>query len=128
MLIPVINKIDMLKDKTLLNEYSNFENVIFISAKTHEHLDKLTDKLLSFINTGQIDNSETIVSNSRHAAALLNAGEALQKVLDGIKNNLTTDLLAFEIRFALQYLGEITGEIYTDDLLANIFSKFCIGK
>ncbi len=128
MIIPVVNKIDAIRDESILIAYRGLEHIIFLSAKTYLHLDELTEKLLSFVNTGKIDSGETIVSNSRHAAALFNAEEALQKVVDGIKNNLTTDLLAFEIRFALQYLGEITGEIYTDDLLANIFSKFCIGK
>ncbi len=128
MLLPVVNKMDMHGDESILKAFHTIENIIFISAKTHLHLEILTNKLLSFINTGEVENGETIVSNSRHAAALLQAEEALQKVMDGIKNNLSTDLLAFEIRFALQYLGEITGEIYTDDLLANIFSKFCIGK
>ena len=127
-IIPVVNKMDAIKDESLLSAFSEVENIVFISAKTHRHLEYLTNKLLSFVNAGKIESGETIVSNSRHAAALFNAEEALQKVVSGINNNLSTDLLAFEIRFALQYLGEITGEIYTDDLLANIFSKFCIGK
>jgi tRNA modification GTPase len=60
--------------------------------------------------------------------ALAAAEEALMRLLDGIETGLSTDLLAFESRQALQHLGEITGEIYTEDLLANIFSRFCIGK
>jgi len=128
MLIPVINKIDTLKNDLQLTAYKNLENIIFIAAKKQLHLDQLTNKLLSFIQSEQTSNSDTIVSNSRHATSLSNAEAALQKVVDGIKDNLTTDLLAFEIRDALQHLGAITGEIYTDDLLANIFSKFCIGK
>ena len=128
LLIPIVNKIDTDKGKILLKQLASRDNIFFISAKTHEHLEELTRKLLNYVNIGKIDNGETIVSNSRHAAALHQAEEALQKVVEGIKNNLATDLLAFEIRFALQHLGEITGDIYTDDLLANIFGKFCIGK
>ena len=68
------------------------------------------------------------MSNLRHAEALQNAANALEKVLNGIDNPITSDFLAIDIKQALYHLGEITGSISTDDLLDNIFSKFCIGK
>ena len=75
---------------------------------------------LNFVNTG----SQTIIQNNARFDLTLSSGFSGGLII----RHGFTDLLAFEIRFALQYLGEITGEIYTDDLLANIFSKFCIGK
>ena len=68
------------------------------------------------------------MTNARHASSLLKAETALTKVIEGMDDNLTSDFLALELKEALYQLGNITGEIYTDDLLGNIFSKFCIGK
>ncbi|MFY0652498.1 MAG: hypothetical protein JXQ96_10715 [Cyclobacteriaceae bacterium] len=69
-----------------------------------------------------------VVTNARHHQSLVNTQQALHAVLKGIDDQITNDFLAQDIRHSLHYLGEITGEITTDDLLANIFSKFCIGK
>ena len=71
---------------------------------------------------------QTIVSNSRHYDALYKADEALDAVLTGLSTGVTGDFIAMDIRQALHHLGEITGEISTDDLLDSIFSRFCIGK
>ena len=70
----------------------------------------------------------TIVTNSRHLEALQKAHESLNEVLNGMEMNITSDFIAMDIRRALAFLGEITGEISTDDLLGNIFGRFCIGK
>ena len=75
------------------------------------------------INTGS-----TVVTNLRHQQELVNTEHDLQRVIEGIDKGISNDLLAMDIRQALHHLGEITGEITTDDLLENIFSKFCIGK
>jgi tRNA modification GTPase len=69
-----------------------------------------------------------VVTNLRHQQELVNTEHALQQVIKGIEKGITNDILAIELRQALHHLGEITGEITTDDLLENIFSKFCIGK
>jgi len=69
-----------------------------------------------------------LVTNIRHVEALGKTQEALDKVLYGLDNPVTSDFLALDIRQALHHLGEITGQVSTDDLLENIFSKFCIGK
>ena len=71
---------------------------------------------------------DTVVTNLRHYESLYNAQKSLEDVVNGISEGISGDLLAMDIRQALHYLGEITGEITTDDLLGNIFSKFCIGK
>ena len=73
-------------------------------------------------------NDQTIVTNNRHYDALYKAQESLDRVLKGLTSGITGDFIAMDIRQALQHLGEITGEIYTDDLLDSIFGRFCIGK
>jgi tRNA modification GTPase len=75
-----------------------------------------------------VEGKEVVVTNIRHYEALKKTNDALDAVLHGLKSAITGDFLAIDIRRALQHLGEITGEITTDDLLGNIFSKFCIGK
>ena len=75
-----------------------------------------------------LNTRDTIVTNLRHHEQLVRTKEALQTVIAGIDNGVTNDFTAMDIRQALHHLGEITGQITTDDLLENIFSKFCIGK
>ena len=84
--------------------------------------------LAELVNTGALSNQQTVVSNSRHFEALTKALEALNEVQKGMDQDISSDLLAIDIRQALHHLGEITGEITNDELLGNIFSKFCIGK
>ncbi|MDT0648448.1 tRNA uridine-5-carboxymethylaminomethyl(34) synthesis GTPase MnmE [Zunongwangia sp. F260] len=101
---------------------------LLLSAKTGAGVEELKNKLLDFVNTGELRNNNTIVTNSRHYNALLSALEEINKVQDGLNANLSGDLLAIDIRQALHHFGEITGEITNDDLLGNIFANFCIGK
>jgi len=75
-----------------------------------------------------LTNNQTIVSNSRHFEALTNALSAIKEVEKGMDVNLSSDLLAIDIREALHHLGLISGAVTTDDLLGNIFANFCIGK
>ena len=107
---------------------SDLESVIYISAKNKESIDKLKAKLLQFIDTKQIANTDTIVTNLRHYDELQLTLHEINTILEGLNNGLTGDFLAINIRQALFHLGSITGEVTTDDLLGNIFSKFCIGK
>jgi len=127
-LIIIANKIDKLDDIQLANLTTHIPATSLLSAKTGFGVEQLTDKLLSLINTGALRNNETIVTNSRHYDALLKALEEIQKVQQGMDDNLSGDLLAIDIRQALYHFGEITGEITSDDLLGNIFANFCIGK
>ena len=83
-------------------------------------VDKVIDKTLASQNT--------IVANVRHYEALKNAYQSLDAVLQGIGADITTDLIAFELKQALEYLGEISGDVTNEEILGNIFSKFCIGK
>jgi len=127
-LIVIANKIDQVSVEEISNLKSEISNLQLLSAKTGEGVDELRTTLLDFVNTGALRNNETIVTNSRHYDALLKALEEIQKVQEGLESGLSGDLLAIDIRQALYYFGEITGEITNDDLLGNIFANFCIGK
>ena len=133
----IVNKSDLIsgnerkKIETDLKEISGESeksHALLLSAKTGEGVETLKSTLLELVNTGALRNNETIVTNTRHYDALLKALEEIDKVQQGLDNNLSGDLLAVDIRQALYYFGEITGEITNDELLGNIFANFCIGK
>ena len=84
--------------------------------------------MLEIVNIGSIKHQDVVISNIRHYNALKATLEALSRVSEGLASSLPTDLLAQDIREALHYLGEITGEVTTDEILGNIFKNFCIGK
>jgi tRNA modification GTPase len=84
--------------------------------------------LLDTAKQGQFKKGDTVVTNLRHFESLTKSRNALEEVLTGLDRNMSGDFLAMDIRTALYHLGEITGEITTEDLLGDIFSKFCIGK
>lgn len=127
-LVVVSNKVDMLSETETSNLRSQISNLLLLSAKKGTGVEELKTTLLEFVNTGALRNNETIVTNSRHYDALLKALEEIVKVQEGINSGLSGDLMAIDIRQALYYFGEITGEITNDDLLGNIFANFCIGK
>ena len=131
-LIVVLNKIDKLSEdklKTIVNQLTtNNRQLITISAKEKQGIEDLKNQLLSFVNTGALRNNETIITNTRHYDSLLKALEEIQKVKFGMQSNLSSDLMAIDIKQALYYFGEITGEVTNDELLGNIFANFCIGK
>ncbi len=103
--------------------------VLFIAAADKKGIAELKQNLLQAVNQGDLNTgSNTIVTNLRHYASLEQTYQALDAVLLGLANGTSGDFLAADIRRALYALGEITGDITTDDLLENIFSKFCIGK
>jgi len=127
-LLAVANKIDTL-DTNQLNNYGAVADCIAISAAEKKGIENLKQKLLEKVRGSDLDTSDqTIVTNLRHYQNLQQTYTALDDVLNGINLSITNDFLAADIRRALYALGEITGEITTDDLLDNIFSKFCIGK
>jgi len=135
-LIFVLNKIDGLSDEELsdLKNLRNFRNldskdkIIYISAFYNENIDLLASLLVAQVRQKDSAEQPVIVTNTRHFEALSRALEAIERVRDGLKTNITSDFLAMDIREVLHYLGEITGEVTTDEILGNIFSKFCIGK
>ena len=106
------------------------EDFIPMVAKDKANLGYLQDRLLATATGGTagLDQQQVVLSNARHYDALRRADEALSRVLDGLNVGLSQDFVAMDIRQSLRELGEITGEITTDDLLGNIFSNFCIGK
>lgn len=99
-----------------------------VSAKNDMNIGYLKEKLFEIAVGENLSANSTIVTNARHHDALRRADEALADVLSALNTNITTDFVAQDIRRALAYLGEITGEIGVEDLLRNIFGKFCIGK
>ena len=101
--------------------------ILTISAKNNRGIEELKQQLAQYTATQQ-SISDTIVTNVRHYEALIKAGAAIQRTIDGLEINIPGDLLAQDIREAMHYIGEITGQISTTDLLQTIFSKFCIGK
>jgi len=124
--IVVGNKMD--KDTDYKEEFRNFDGIVYISAKKKLGIEELKQRILEQVNIKSFKTGDAVVTNLRHYESLLHTKESLNKVLLGLDNGITGDLLAEDIRASLHSLGEITGEITTDDLLANIFSKFCIGK
>ena len=117
----IVNKIDV-RDVDLMEDY------ISISAKNGEGISALKNKLLNFINTEKISENDSIVSNLRHYEQLQLTLHEINSIINGMQNNISGDFLSVNIRQALLHLGSITGEVTTDDLLGNIFGKFCIGK
>lgn len=127
-ILTVINKADMLSDASIEELTSTQPGWILISAKHKTGLEVLLQHLTELVNAGALSNQQTVVSNSRHFEALTKAYVALNEVQKGMDDNISSDLMAIDIRQALYHLGEITGAITTDDLLGNIFANFCIGK
>lgn len=132
-LIVVFNKIDKISDeeqKLLKEEFLPDVQAthINISAKYKKNTKELEKALLEAANLPKIGESDVIVTNLRHYEALTNALASINRVEEGLQQNLSGDLISQDIRECLHYLGEITGEISTDEVLGNIFEKFCIGK
>ncbi len=123
----VVNKVDKIDQKDYQIDTDTYQ-LIEISAKYKTGLKSLKNELISLVNKGVLDQNEVVVSNARHYQALNDALQSIVQVENGLNTNLSGDLLSIDIRAALHSLGEITGEITTDDLLDNIFRNFCIGK
>jgi tRNA modification GTPase len=120
------NKVDI--EQNAIRKFEKFSNTLFISAKGQQNITHLKTELVNKAIDGQINTEATIVTNARHFDALQKLFNAIEDVHEGLNQNIQSDLLALDIRQALYYLGEITGEITNEDQLDFIFSKFCIGK
>ena len=127
-IIQVLNKVDQVSKAVLAEFKELLPEVILMSAKNHEGLPELEKALLNIMGLDQANASGTLVTNIRHYQQLVQTQDTLIGVLNALKTGLTGDLIAQDLRHALHYLGEITGQISNDDLLKNIFGKFCIGK
>ncbi len=126
-LIILLNKIDKITENLLLNNFKNIE-ILEISAKHGTNINKLEKSLLNAINFANYNENDVVISNARHLEALEKTYQSAERVIKGLEKNLSTDLLSFDIREMLHYLGEITGEITNDEILHSIFKNFCIGK
>src|SRR5690606_17762873 len=111
--VTIINKADLIQDEQR-NEYEVL-NPLYISAKEQIGIEELKDELLNQVNLSNINIDDVMVTNIRHVEALQHTQSALEKVLYGIDNPVTSDFLAMDIRQALHHLGEITGSVTTDD-------------
>lgn len=125
--IIVANKIDELNE--IPHHFTQWEeyDVIYISAKRNVNLNFITDALVEYVNQHKMTDT-TLLTNARHYDIMLHILEAIQSIEEGFANALPTDLITIEVRKALHYLGLAVGETTTDDILENIFGRFCIGK
>ena len=121
------NKVDMMSEAQAVKKFAGM-NILLISAKTHYHVDELKQILVHQVLQGELDTESTIITNTRHYAALQEVARSLADIRQGLDSKISGDLLAPDIRRCLHFLGEITGEITNEDRLNYIFSKFCIGK
>ena len=126
LVIKLLNKVDQISDLSAFK--MAIPDLIPISAKNRDGLNDLESALLNVVGLDQVSTNGTLVTNLRHYQQLLQTQETLEGVLAALKTGLTGDLIAQDLRYALHHLGEITGQISNDDLLKNIFGKFCIGK
>ena len=130
--ILVLNKIDKLNAEersildTLVTDYP-FER-IYLSAKDGINKEALEQALLRAAQLPENSETDVVVTNLRHYEALSHALESIELVLNGLQENIPSDLLSQDIRSCLHYLGEITGQISSDEVLGNVFKNFCIGK
>ena len=120
-LVIVANKIDKVKSEA-------GDQTICISAKHQQNISAVKDALTQIVNSNSVNKEQTVVTNQRHVAALSETRQSLNDALSGLKSSTPSDLISIDIKKALFHLGQITGEVSTDDLLGNIFGKFCIGK
>ncbi|WP_407406009.1 tRNA uridine-5-carboxymethylaminomethyl(34) synthesis GTPase MnmE [Chryseobacterium sp.] len=109
-------------------EISHEFDFIKISAVENQNIHELTNELSSYVEQLQSQENNVVITNQRHFEALRKSLEAVDKVKEAITHQISTELLAYELRNALEHLGEISGEVTNDEVLGNIFSKFCIGK
>ena len=129
----LVNKIDLAgehvsEDLGKSIELNAQDNLLFISATKSTGLEILRKKLGDVIEAEHLTDSNIIITNIRHFEALRNVSDSLERVIDGFNEKIPDDIIAIDMRQAIHYLGEITGQITTDEILGNIFKNFCIGK
>jgi tRNA modification GTPase len=125
--ILIANKSDLLEETPAHLKELLEEHCIFISAKRKENINLILERLVEVVGEMEVQDT-AVVSNVRHYEALNGALRAIEEVLAGLSNGISGDLVTVDLRMALYHLGEITGEITTDEILGNIFGRFCIGK
>jgi len=129
----IANKSDLAEPDPLKNAKESLfaktgYDVLMVSATANSGIEELKNLLLKSVDTSGLSSPQLIVTNARHFEALSNVSESLERVLDGFRNGIPTELISTDIRQAIYHLGEITGQITTDEILGEIFRNFCIGK
>jgi len=132
-LIVLVNKSDLITRKRIAELKRELKDIcpcpaLFVSASKSEGIEQVRKQLIASVETGKLDNPQYIVTNARHYEALKSVSDSLRRVLDGFRDGIPTVLIATDVRQSIYYLGQITGRITPDDILGEIFSKFCIGK
>ncbi|KIC95914.1 tRNA uridine-5-carboxymethylaminomethyl(34) synthesis GTPase MnmE [Flavihumibacter solisilvae] len=122
------NQVDKGNETDMRSRFAAATPILFISAKHGHHIEALKERLVDMVLQGQVQTEDSVVTNARHFHALQQMLQSLNDIRAGLDNRIPGDLLALDIRRALHYVGEITGEVSNEDLLDYIFSKFCIGK
>lgn len=122
------NKMDEADASQIEKQFADYPKLIKLSALHKKGVEDLIEELTGTVNLESLNQGSTVVSNLRHYDMLNKALQDILRVEEGMNNQISGDFLAMDIREALKHLGSITGEITTDDLLGNIFGKFCIGK
>lgn len=125
--ILIANKTDMLVEAPKGFKGMVEKECIFVSAKRKENINLIAESLSKYVESEKVSDT-AIVSNTRHYEALVKTLESVESTEKGFTEGIPSDLIAIDIRKAIHHLGEITGEITTNEILGNIFSKFCIGK
>ena len=137
-LLVVVNKIDTTDQATQTEVARVIEQqisgnveaqTIYVSARDGQNMEALNQAIIKMAALPSVaDDEAVIVTNARHYEALVRAGEAITRSIDGLYSGLSGDFVSQDIRECMHYLGEITGEISTDDILGEIFFHFCVGK
>lgn len=131
-LLVIFNKSDKIakEEQAVLNElFKHFSKTrLHLSAKKGENIDHLKTKLLEIVGLPELERQDVVVTNLRHFEALSQVHEAIIRVQDGLSQNFSGDLLTQDILECLHYLGQITGQITSDEVLQNFLRNFCIGK
>ena len=122
LIILIFTKADLVKKQIKMSEL----NPLLINTKEKKDVDYLKNKIIENLN--QNFTNKLIITNTRHYSALSRAKKEINNVKDGLKNNIPSDLLTVDLKQVLYHLGEVTGEVTNDEILSNIFSRFCIGK
>ena len=132
------NKVDEISDKQKSVDFDKellmalcptyIKTIVRISAKNQVNIDTLKYELSYYVESLKSDENNVVITNQRHYQALQKSLDSVLKVEEAITHNIQTELLAYELRTALEHLGEISGTYTNDEILGNIFSKFCIGK
>ena len=127
--IIILNKIDLDKKAKIKELESLNKPIVEISTKTNEGIDKLYEEISKMFKLKEIaTDGEIIVSNARHKNIIIKSRRNLEHARETIKNNLPIDMISTDLKEIIEELGKITGETVTEDVIAEIFSKFCLGK